>query len=120
MTRAGPGRLPVRRGRLLCERGRLSEEVLALVSVEQPPRWFVIDCAAIDDLDYTGGKTLAELADQLRTRKITLALCQVSDKVRVELETFSITPKIGEDHIYDTAQDAIAGFHAAGTNTGAA
>lgn len=98
---------------------RLSDEVLGLVSVAQPPRWLVIDCAAIDDLDYTGGKTLAELADQLRTRKITLALCQVSDKVRVELDTFGITPKVGADHIYDTAQDAIAGFHAAGKNPGA-
>ena len=38
---------------------RLSEEILGLVSTEDPPRWLVLDCAAIDDIDYTGGKTLA-------------------------------------------------------------
>lgn len=46
---------------------RLSEEVLGLVDVEKPPHWFVLDADAIDDIDYTGGKTLCELVDQLPT-----------------------------------------------------
>ena len=41
---------------------RLSDEVLGLVDVADPPRWFVLDADAIDDVDYTGGKTLLELA----------------------------------------------------------
>src|SRR5207253_581753 len=44
---------------------RLKEEVAGLVDSSDPPRWFVLHADAIDDVDYTGGKTLAELADQL-------------------------------------------------------
>ena len=91
---------------------RLSEEVLGLVGGDDPPRWFVLDAAAVDDIDFTGGKTLAELADQLAERKVILALCQVSDKVRTQLDTFGITPKVGAEHIYETIQDAIEAFHA--------
>ncbi len=37
---------------------RLSEEALELVGGPEPPRWFVLHADAIDDVDYTGGKTL--------------------------------------------------------------
>ena len=92
---------------------RLSDEMLGLVDVDNPPRWLVLDCAAIDDIDYTGGKTLAELADQLEARKVQLALCVVYEKLQAQLDTFEITAKIGADHVYETADDAIEAFHAA-------
>ncbi len=89
---------------------RLSDEVLGLVEGDDPPRWFVLDAAAIDDIDFSGGKTLGELADQLRARAIVLALCEVDDKVRAQLDTFGITPKVGGEHIYDSVQDALEAF----------
>ncbi len=92
---------------------RLSEEVLGLVEGDDPPRWFVFDAAAVDDIDFTGGKTLAELADQLHARNVVLALCEVNDKVRGQLDTFGITPKIGAEHVYDTIEDAVEAFRSA-------
>ena len=91
---------------------RLSEEVLGLVGGDDPPRWFILDAAAIDDIDYTGGKTLGEIADQLHERNVTLVLCEVDPKVRTQLDTFGITPKVGAEHIYETVQDAIEAFQA--------
>ena len=91
---------------------RLSEEVLALVGGADPLRWFVLDAAAIDDIDFSGGKTLGELADQLRARTVVLAIAQATDKVQVQLGTFGITAKIGAEHIYETVQDAVEAFHA--------
>ena len=44
---------------------RFTEEAIALVDVPEPPRWFVLLADAVDDVDYTGGKTLVELAEQL-------------------------------------------------------
>ena len=85
--------------------------MLGLVEGDDPPRWFVLDAAAIDDIDYTGGKTLKELAGQLRERNIVLALCEVDDKVRAELDTFGITPKVGAEHIYETVGEALEAFH---------
>ena len=45
---------------------RLTEEALELVGGPEPPRWFVLHADAIDDVDYTGGKTLVELAEPTR------------------------------------------------------
>jgi SulP family sulfate permease len=90
---------------------RLSDEVLGLVGSGDPARWFVLDAAAIDDIDFSGGKTLGELADQLGERNIVLALAEVNDKVRAQLDTFGITQKVGAEHIYDTIQDAVEAFH---------
>jgi sulfate permease, SulP family len=92
---------------------RLSDEVLGLVEGDEPPRWFVLDAGAMDDIDFSGGKTLGELADQLQERHVVLALCEVNDTVRAELETFGITAKIGAHRIYETIQDAVEAFHRA-------
>jgi len=92
---------------------RLSDEVLALAGSEDPPRWIVLDCAPIDDIDYTGGKTLAELADQLHERHIVLALCNVLTRVQAEVDRYEITSRIGPEHIYETVEDAIDAFRGA-------
>jgi len=93
---------------------RLSDEMLGLVDTDPRPRWLVLDAAAVDDIDFTGGKTLAELADQLRGRGVVLALCEVDDKVRPELDTFGITEKVGAEHVYETVEEAVDAFRQAG------
>ena len=114
-TRTEPGLIVYRFGGgiFYANATRLSDEVLGLVEGDDPPRWFVFDAAAVDDIDFTGGKTLAELADQLHARNVVLALCQVNDKVRGQLDTFGITPKIGAEHVYDTVEDALEAFRSA-------
>ena len=88
--------------------------MLGLGGGDDPPRWFVLDAAAVDDIDYSGGKTLDELADQLHERNVVLVLCEVDDKVRRQLDTFGIAAKIGAEHIYETVDDAVEGFKAGG------
>jgi MFS superfamily sulfate permease-like transporter len=92
---------------------RLSDEVLGLVDVPNPPRWLVLDAEAIDDVDYTGGQTLLELADQLAVRQITFAVAEPSERLRGELDDFGVTRKIGADHIYDSVDAARDAFHRA-------
>jgi MFS superfamily sulfate permease-like transporter len=97
---------------------RLMEEATALVDVPDPPRWFVLLGEAMDDLDYTGGQTLAELADSLAARDITFAVAVVSDHLREELERFGVTERIGAGHIFPTVADAQAAFRADTARTG--
>ena len=92
---------------------RFTEEAIALVSGPEPPRWFVLLANAVDDVDYTGGKTLVELAGQLEARGVVFAVADVRDAVRPELERFGLTDAIGEDHIFATLEDAVAAFRAA-------
>jgi high affinity sulfate transporter 1 len=97
---------------------RLTDELRELISGDEPPRWIIIDAASIDDIDFSGGKTMAEFADQLRERGIILAFAEVRRRVRRELDRYDVTAKIGEDHIFDTVQDAVAAFRERGTETG--
>ena len=92
--------------------GRLAEEALALVDVPEPADWFVLDADAINDIDYTGGKTLAELAEQLAERGIVFAIAEAGPALRRELDRYGITAKIGSDHYYETIQAVRDAFHA--------
>lgn len=94
---------------------RLSEEVLGLVDVATPPRWFVLLAEAVDDIDYTGAQTLLELADQLAKRSIVFAVADATDYVQKELDRFGLTAKIGTEHCYPSIHEARAAFHAATT-----
>jgi MFS superfamily sulfate permease-like transporter len=91
---------------------RLAEEVLGLVDVPDPPRWFILDAEAIDDVDYTGGKTLLEIATQLTARNIVLAVAEANGHVRRELDRFGVTDTIGRQHLYDSLDAARDAFHA--------
>jgi sulfate permease, SulP family len=90
---------------------RLSEAAMGLVNVADPPRWFVLQAEAIDDIDYTGAQTLLELADHLQERGIVLAVAEASDDLHRELDRFGLTDKIGPDRYLDSLQAARDAFH---------
>lgn len=92
---------------------RLMEEAMALVDVPERPRWFVLLADAIDDIDYTGGKTLVELADQLAERGVVFGVAAVSDHVGEELDRFGVTQRIGREHVFRTLADVREAFHRA-------
>jgi MFS superfamily sulfate permease-like transporter len=89
-----------------------SEEIMALVGGDVPARWIVLDAVGIDDIDYTGGKTLAELADHLRERSIVFAISEPTDSVRDELDRYGISAKVGAERVFDTVNAAVDAFHA--------
>jgi MFS superfamily sulfate permease-like transporter len=90
---------------------RLSDHVLALVGVAEPPRWFVLLADAMDDVDFTGGKTLLELAEQLADRNVVFCVA-AADRVMPELERFGIIDAIGAEHVFRSVDDAITAFRA--------
>jgi sulfate permease, SulP family len=92
---------------------RFSDELSGLVDVPSPPSWVVLQADAMDDIDYTGGKTLGELATQFAGRGIVFAVAGATDHVRRELDAFGITATIGADRIYDGLDDARRAFEAA-------
>ena len=93
---------------------RFSEEIIGLVDVPEPPRWFVLDAVAIDDVDYTGGKTIAEIADELANRNVVFVVAGASHHLRRELDRFDVTDKLGGQRYFDTVEEARDAFHAAG------
>jgi len=91
----------------------LTNEVLELTEGDDPPRWFILDCSSVDDVDYTGGKTLLELAAQVEKLGAVFALADVRDPVRRELDRYGLTAAIGPDRVYESVQSAIAVFERA-------
>jgi sulfate permease, SulP family len=85
----------------------LTDELIELAGGENPPQWIILDAAAIDDVDFTGGKTLAELSEQLRQQGVTLAFADPRRRVRRELERYGITGPF-----FDTVDEARTAFHA--------
>jgi high affinity sulfate transporter 1 len=92
---------------------RLSEEIIGLVDVADPPRWVVLDAGAIDDVDYTGGMTLAEIADQLAKRNVVFVVAAANQHLRQELDRFGVTEKLGGQRYYDTVEQARDAFRTA-------
>jgi MFS superfamily sulfate permease-like transporter len=90
---------------------RLSDEVRALVDIPDPPRWFVLHADAIDDVDYTGGKTLEEVAGEVTGRGIVFAVADASPRLRRELDLFGVTERIGAGRYFDSLQAARDAFH---------
>ena len=92
---------------------RLAEEVLGLVEGDDPPRWLILVADGVDDVDFTGGKTLLELAGQLEDRGVVFAVAEATPRMRHELDRFGVSAKIGAEHLYETLDEALAGFHRA-------
>jgi MFS superfamily sulfate permease-like transporter len=91
---------------------RFSEEINAIVDAPATPEWLVLQADAIDDVDYTGGKTLLELVGQIEVRGIVVAVAEASEHLRGELDRFGITDLIGTGRYFDTLHAARDAFHA--------
>jgi MFS superfamily sulfate permease-like transporter len=77
---------------------KFQSEVLMLTRPgAQPVRRLCVDFTAIDDVDYTGGAALRQVAQTLRDRKVRLLFANVSQHVRQELDRSGVTSLVGND-----------------------
>jgi len=88
---------------------RLLEDLIAISSQGDPLRWFVLDGAAIGDVDYTASTVLVKLIEHVHQRHVRLVLTSVLGPVRQQLDRYGISP----DAFYDTPGQALEAYHAA-------
>jgi MFS superfamily sulfate permease-like transporter len=91
---------------------------MALTGHGGPVRWLVVDCTAIEDIDYTASVVLARLAEELQQRHVRLVLSTVLGPVRQQLDRYGIGPALGPGCYYGTPTEALDAFHAAEDTTG--
>ena len=91
---------------------RFSTEVLALVDTPAPPQWLVLLADAIDDVDFTAGQALVELARQLSERGVVFAVAAARSDVLTELDRFGLLDVIGRDRVFATLDEAVDAFRA--------
>jgi MFS superfamily sulfate permease-like transporter len=89
--------------------GRFMDEILKLVEQTQPtPRWIVVDASQISNVDYTAGKTLLQLREELTRRGIGIASVAVPEGVSGELERYRLLGNVTDRRpIYPTVEAAV-------------
>jgi MFS superfamily sulfate permease-like transporter len=88
---------------------RFTDEVRALIEqAPTPVRWFVVDASAMTDIDYSAARSLRDLCDDLKSRKVNLVFGRVNIYLREDMNRHGITAVIGEKFIFSTLHDALA------------
>jgi sulfate permease, SulP family len=92
---------------------RLTADLTAIVGHGTPLRWFVFDCAAIEDIDYTASSVLARAVDLAKQHHVRFTLSTVLPQVSKELDGYGITKELDPDACYETPGEALDAFNAA-------
>jgi MFS superfamily sulfate permease-like transporter len=91
---------------------RFADEVRALVA--QAPhrvRSFVIDAAAITDIDYSAARTLHALLTDLGRRGVVVFIARANQFLRADLTRHGVTALLGASQIFATLHEALAAVH---------
>jgi high affinity sulfate transporter 1 len=94
---------------------RFADEVRALV--DQAPsrvRRFVIDAAAITDIDYSAAQTLRVLIADLARHDIRVIITRVNQFLRADLDRHGVTALLGEPQIFATLHEGLAAAEESG------
>ena len=93
---------------------RFADEVRTLIEhAPAPVRWFVVDAGAMTDIDYSAARSLRDLCDDLKHRKINLVFGRVNTYLRADMDRHGITSAIGEKYIFSTLHEALAAVRGA-------
>lgn len=85
----------------------LEDQVFAIQRDKPQLRHLLIVCDGINDMDASGEEALALLIERVRARGQDISFCGVKEKVMAVFKRTHLLEKIGEEHIYGNAQDAV-------------
>lgn len=81
-------------------------------------RWFLLDVSAVTQIDSTAAAMLEEFRTSLAARGVRLAFAEFNAEVRDLLDRAGVLAAVGPDLIFDSLDDALRAFVAAGASTG--
>jgi len=91
-----------------------TEKVRRLVDESPSPvRWLVVDASAITDIDYSAGRALLELQQDLAKAGVVLGIARMNRQDHGNFERLGLAAAIGEDHIFASRRQCIAAYQAA-------
>ena len=91
---------------------KFRDETLELTKESAPQlRWLCVDCVAIDDVDFTAGEMLAEVARILKERHVGLIFAEASDHVRGELDRSGVSEIVGNRAYFADINQVAQAFH---------
>jgi SulP family sulfate permease len=113
-VRTEPGLVIYRFGTSLyfANASRLVDDLMAITAQGGPIRWFVLDGAAIGDVDYTASSVVSRTIALLHQRHIQFVVTSLMTPVRQQLEHYGISGAAGPDAYFDTPGEALEAFNA--------
>jgi MFS superfamily sulfate permease-like transporter len=89
----------------------LQENIADLTRGAEPSvRWFVLDAQAINDIDTSGARSLAQAIEALHLQGVTFAISRAHAQVRELLQRYGLLVLIGEEMFFETNREAAAAF----------
>ena len=90
---------------------RFTDDVAGLVeSAPDPVRWLVLDCSAIEDVDYSAGIALNHLVDYVHAKVAHFAVARADAELLSTLEIMGTLDKFGRDHVFGNLTDAFDAY----------
>ncbi len=87
--------------------GAFREQIRSLARLEEP-RWIVLQCEAITDIDVTAAEMLVQLDRELNERGIHLAFAEMRTRVRELALRYGLFETLDREHFSPTIEAAIA------------
>ncbi len=94
-----------------------TETVRRLVNESPSPvRWLVVDASAITDIDYTAGRAVLELQQDLAKAGVVLGVARINRQDNGDFDRLGLTAAIGEARIFASRRQCIEAYQAAFRN----
>jgi MFS superfamily sulfate permease-like transporter len=88
-----------------------AEQARKLVHLSPSPvRWLVLDARAVTELDFSAGRALTELHEDLKTDGVVFAMIVTTLKHQDDLERMGLDKLIGEHHIFESRYDCVQAY----------
>ncbi len=75
---------------------------------DRNPRWIVLHCEAMTDIDPTAAEMLKDLDLELNAQGINIAFVDMLQRLRVEVERYGLNETLDADHFYSSVDEALA------------
>ena len=81
-----------------------------MVESPTPVRWLVIDCSAITGLDFTAGRAIADLRQDLAKSGVVLALSRLQVRSHGDLVRMGLLQLIGPNRIFGSRHECVEAY----------
>ena len=86
--------------------GSFREEIRRLAR-EHKPRWIVLQCEAVTDVDVSAGEMLEQLDNELNAEGIHLAFAELRTRLQELTLRYGLMETLDRDHFYPTLEAAL-------------
>ena len=91
--------------------GMFRDQVRELVR-ERSPRWVILQCEAITDIDVTAADILEQLDLELNERGVNIAFVDLRSRLKDLVYDYGLFATLDAHHFYDTIEEALADIDA--------